>query len=42
MIGVKYVQYYPEKVLQLLPGLAIYKSWFKNADGVFTETETSH
>ena len=32
MIRVKYLQY-PEKVFQLPPGLAIYKSWFKNADG---------
>ena len=52
MIRAKYLQYYPEKVFQLLSGLAIYKSWFKNADGtrgvigsphrVFTEIETSH
>ena len=52
MIGVKYLRYYPEKVFQLPSGLAIYKSWFKNADGtsgviggphrVFTETESSN
>ena len=52
MIGAKCLRYYPEKVFQLPSGLAIYKSWFKNADGkrgvigspdrVFTETETSH
>ena len=52
MIGVKCLRYYPEKVFQLLSGLAIYKSWFKNADGrrgvigsphrVFTKIETSH
>ena len=52
MIGVKCLRYYPEKVFQLLSGLAIYKSWFKNADGrrgvigsphrVFTTIETSH
>ena len=48
----KYLGYYPEKVFQLPFNLAIYKSWFKNADGtrgvigpphrVFTEIETSH
>ena len=52
MIGVKYLRYFPEKVFQLPSGLAINKSWFKNAVGtrgvigyphrVFTETETSH
>ena len=52
MIGVKYLWYYPEMVFQLPSGLAVYKSWFKNADGargvightyrVFTEIETSH
>ena len=33
MIGLTYLQYYPEKVFQLPSGLAIYKLWFKNADG---------
>ena len=52
LIGVKYLQYYPEKVFQSPSGLVIDKSWFKNADGtrrvirdphkVFTEIETSH
>ena len=52
MIRVTYLRYYPEKVFQLPSGLAIYKSWFKNADGtrgvigdphiVFTEIESSH
>ena len=52
MIGIKYLRYYPEKVFQLPSGLAIDKSWFKNADGtrgvigdpqrVFAEIETSH
>ena len=32
MTGVKYLRYYLEKVFQLPSGLAIYKSWFKNAD----------
>ena len=51
MIGVKYLLYYPKKVFQLLSGLAIYKSLFKNADGtrgvtegpqrVFTDIESS-
>ena len=51
MTRVKYLQY-PEKVFQLPPGLAIYKSWFKNADGRsgviggphtgFTEIESSN
>ena len=52
MIGVKYLRYYPEKLFQLPSGLAIDKSWFKNADGtrgliggphrVFAEIEISH
>ena len=52
LIGVKYLQYYPEKVFQSPSGLVIDKSWFKNADGtrgvirdphkLFTEIETSH
>ena len=52
MIGVKFLRYYPEKEFQLPSGPAIYKSWFKNADGtrgvtrgphrVFTETESSY
>ena len=52
MIGVKYLQYYPEKVFKLPSGLAIYKSCFNNADGtrgvigdpyrVFTENESSY
>ena len=43
------MQYYPKKVFQLPSGLAIYKSWFKNAERtrgaigdphrVFTEIE---
>ena len=52
MIVVKYLRYYPEKVFQLPSGLAIYKSWFKNAEGtrgvfggphrLFTEIESSY
>ena len=52
IIGVKYLGFYPEKVFQLPSGIAIYKSWFRNADGtrsviggphrVFNEIETSH
>ena len=52
MIELKYLWYYPEKVFQLPSGLAIYKWWFKNADGtrgaiggpyiVFTEIESWH
>ena len=42
MIGVKYLQYYPEKVFQLLSGLAIYKSWFKNPDGTGGVTGGPH
>ena len=52
MIGVKYLQYYPEKVFQLPFGLTIYKSRFENADRtrgviggphrVFTEIESSY
>ena len=44
--------YYPEKVCHLPSGLAIYKSWYKNADGTggviggphrgITEIESSH
>ena len=44
--------YYPEKLLQVPSGLAIYKSWFKNAHGtrgvigdshrVFAEIESSY
>ena len=33
MIRVKYLRYFPEKVFQLPSGLAIYRSWFKNAVG---------
>ena len=52
MIGVKYLRYYLEKVFQLLSGLTIYKSCFKNSDGtrgviggphrVLTEIESSY
>ena len=33
MIGVKYLQYYPEKVQQQLSRLANNNSWFKNGHG---------
>ena len=33
MTGFKYLRYYLGKMFQLLSGLAIYKCWFKNADG---------
>ena len=52
LLGIKYLRYYPEKVFQLLSGLTICWSWFKNADGtrgvigdphkIFTEIESKY
>ena len=33
IIGIKYLRYHPEKTFQMLLGLTIYKSVFKNLDG---------
>ena len=51
-LGIKYLQYFPEKIFQLPSGLTIYKSYFRNVDGslgviggphkIFTEIEQRH